>query len=118
MEIGLAETKWIGAALAAIGFLMLAMLVPEERTLKISEIAEASLGEKGKFYGIARNVEIRNGNAFFSLEDGATVKAVFFRAPPEQAAALRENRAIEATGTITLYKGAREIIVERVREID
>ncbi len=118
MEIALENMPKIGAALALLGFLAVIIAMPDEPTMKISEIGKMNIGQKAKFYGTIRNLEIKNGNAFFGMENSGSIKSVFFNPKANELHVLVENRPIEAIATISKYRGELELIVEKVREID
>ncbi|HLC92206.1 MAG TPA: hypothetical protein VJH23_00700 [archaeon] len=118
MEIAIEKTPQMGLALALVCFAALLVLLPDEKAMKISEITSKSIGQTGKVYGTIRGLEFRNDNAFFTLENGGAIRAVFFSPSAEQAAQLRENANAEVLAQVTNYKGGLELIVERVREID
>jgi|SRR3989344_8427667 len=118
MEIPLEKTRTIGIALAIFGFLALMFLLPEIRTMDISQVGKENLGTSAKFYGTIRDFELRNGNAFFTLENGASISAVYFKPSPEELVWLRENSTIEAVASVSIYRGELELIIERVQKID
>lgn len=118
MEINIRNTKYLGLCLGIVGMIALATLLPEENTRRISGLTENNSGERAVLNGIIRGLEIRKGNAFFELENEGTIKAVYFKPSAEQMAMLRENSAIKASGSISLYKSDIELVVREVKKID
>ena len=98
MLFDLRKTKIIGLGLALLGIMILAMVLPEEKNLRITEIKQNHIGENAKIIGIIKGIEIRNGNAFFFLENEARIKAVYFHPKTEQMLILKENETIRGTG--------------------
>ncbi len=118
MEFELDKIKYLGVALGALGLLALLVLTPEYRALKPSDAAEKMVGQKVSFSGIVKEMFVRNGHAFFALENSGTVKAVLFNAGTAEISALRENRSVQVSGTLSLYKNGFEIIVDRVKRLN
>ncbi|MCR4335730.1 MAG: Gti1/Pac2 family protein [archaeon] len=114
MLIDLQKTKIIGLGLALVGLMVLAMVLPEERNLRISEIKQEYIGETIIVVGIIKELEIRNGNVFFFLENESGIKAVYFSPKTEQMLILKENETIKATAQISSYKNELELIIEKV----
>ncbi|MAG18379.1 MAG: hypothetical protein CL944_02815 [Candidatus Diapherotrites archaeon] len=117
MLFDLQKTKIIGLGLALLGIMILAMVLPEEKNLKISEINQEHIGENVKIVGIIKEIEIRNKNAFFYLENEARIKSVYFKPKTEQMLILKENETVKVTAKISSYKNELELIVKKVERI-
>ena len=117
MKFDLQKTQFAGIALAAIGLIGMALLLPQEKTIAIGEIGQETAGLSARFLGTVRNLELRGGNAFFIIENGAAVKAVLFRPDSRQLSELSENTAVEVHARIASYKGEPELIVSGVRRV-
>ncbi len=118
MEFSLSGTRPLGIAMAAIGLIGLAFVLPEEKSLEPREIGSAANGTNAKIIARIGKVGFSNGNAFMELEGPPTVRAVYFRPGSEQAAVLRQGAAVRVHGKISEYLGRKEIIVEKVVKID
>ncbi|MFH1391362.1 MAG: hypothetical protein ABIH20_03570 [Candidatus Diapherotrites archaeon] len=117
MLFDLHKTKIIGLGLALLGILVLAMVLPEEKNLRVTEIKQEHIGENVKIIGIIKELKIRNGNVFFYLENEGRIKSVYFQPKTEQMLLLKENETVKATAKISLYKNELELIVEKVERI-
>ena len=118
MEFGLENLKYVSLTLAVAGLLALAFLLPEEKSVQAGAITAEMSGEKILVAGTIKNLEIRNGNAFFTLENGATVKAVYFSPSIEQLSLLRNGSTVIVKAEVSLYRQETELIASEVREID
>ncbi len=117
MEIPLDKVKYLGLAFATLGLLALLILTPEYRAITPSQAGEGLVGQKVSISGTVRGMFVRNGNAFFSLENNGALNAVLFNAGSRELSVLREHANVQAKGTLSLYKNGFEIIVDRVNGI-
>lgn len=115
MEIALDKVKYIGFAFGLLGLIALLVLSPEYRPILPGQANESLVGHKVSLAGIVKGVFLRNGNAFFSLENSGTIGAVFFRPGIGDISALRENQRVRISGTLSLYRNEFEIIVDKVK---
>ncbi|GEM_PF-4661021 len=115
MEIPLGSVRHIGFAFGLLGLLALLVLSPEYRPIIPGKVSENLVGQKVSLAGIVKGMFLRNGNAFFSVENSGTMNAVFFRPGLGELSALRENRKVKVSGTLSLYRNEFEIIVDRVK---
>ncbi len=118
MEISLGKLKHLGLALGIAGIIALSFLLPEEKEALANQISGQRLGERVVVSGTINGLEIRNGNAFFSIENAGKISAAFFKPTKADLDALRENGIVRAFGTISVYNERPEIIVDRVSQVD
>jgi len=118
MLIDLKKTRYLGLAMALIGIIAMAMLMPEQKTMRIDSISEANTGEKIVVNGAIKNLKIKNSNAFFELEDISRIKAVYFNPSTKQMLFLKENQLVQAEASVSIYKNELQLIVSEVRSID
>ena len=112
------STRKTGLALAVLGLALLIAVLPEEKTILIEDISKEAAGEKVAITGVIRELSFSKGNAFFSLENKANIRAVYFQPDARQAAELREGRIVKARGRVAVYNGELELIVEEAKEVD
>src|SRR3989339_767279 len=103
MDLSLENTKYIGLGLGILGIIAMAFLIPETKNIHANELGN-NIGQNITTTGTIRNLELRNENAFFELENNGTIKAVFFKPGTEQLSQMHENDAVRVWGTATLYK--------------
>ena len=118
MLFSIENTKHLSLAIALIGFTALIILLPNERVILIEEITPGNSGEIVITNGAIRNLQIKNNNVFFELENNGRIKAVYFSPKTEQLMEIRENKIVKVKGKIALYKGELEIILREVKIID
>jgi len=86
--------------------------------LSISTLTDNDLGKRITVNGTVRDPVVRNGTAFFELQDnGRKVNAVLFKAAPLQTVFLQAGMLVQVTGRLTMYRGSAEIAVEEIRPI-
>lgn len=117
MEFDLEKAKYAGIALSIAGFVALVLLLPEDTYTPIRNIGESDAGAAVKISGTVMGAEPSGRNVFFTLDDGARIKAAVFRATQDELAAIKNGAIVEARGKISVYKGRPELIVEEVRRI-
>ena len=117
MQFHFSNTPYFGFLIGIFGIILLALLLPEYMEIDANEISSGHAGQRVSVLGKIANLEIRNGNAFFLLENNSSIKAVFFSPSFEQSNFLIEGKIVKAKGRIELYKNEPELVVEEVKGI-
>lgn len=117
MELNTKDTQILCTTIAITGIIIISLLTTE-KYISIGEIENSNIGEKIITSGKIKNLSLNGGHAFFELENGGRIKAVFFKPPTKEMIKLRENELIRAEGRIELYKNELEIIIEKVTQIE
>ena len=116
MDFDLHSVKALGIAMSLAGLLAIIFLAPEPQNAKVSEISEKLAGKKLRVAGKATGVFISKGHAFFQIEDGASIPGIIFNATAEQMTAIRNSDATIFDGTVSIYNGKAELVVERIKK--
>ena len=107
----------IGASIGVIGLIAFIIFIPEAQLLESANLTGTGSGESVRIEGIISSISISNGNAFIDLENKGKASVFYYKPSQGQLAILRKNVRVEITGTITKYRGKKEIMAQKVREI-
>ncbi|MFH1256141.1 MAG: OB-fold nucleic acid binding domain-containing protein [Candidatus Diapherotrites archaeon] len=105
-------------SLAGIALILFLSTTVKPIEVKVSEINESLENKRIATSGIIQNLAKTDKAVFFSLVDGKKIRAVIFSPKKEAMEVIDENRLVKVKGAVAKYRGALEIIVEKVIPID
>lgn len=105
--------KKLSLVISLIGIVALFLFTQfvEPKRVSISEITDEMIGQRMLVNGTVKSLSEKGSNTFFTIDDGAQIKAVIFNKKFE----LSENQDILAIGRIELYRNELEIIIEEIK---
>jgi DNA/RNA endonuclease YhcR with UshA esterase domain len=104
-------------SVAGLGALLVLSGMQSPKQLRVDEIGNSFLSEKVSTKGIVMWSRLAKGVLIFEIQDIGRIKCVVFTPAAEHLAAVRKGRVVEVEGTVKMYKGALEIVAERVKAI-